>query len=327
MNKTNRILIILLVVQLILAGLMLLLNRPGAASEATPLLPNVTADAVSRLVIQDAEGGRLALARQGDGWMLPDAGNFPAQADAITPLLEKILAIDTARLVAETADSHGRLEVAEDTFVRRVELTTADGQTYVLFIGSAPQPRATNVRLDGQDQVYLAADLTSFDANTEASGYIDTAYFSVSPDQVVGITLENANGVLRLVKDATGAWALTDLAAGEQMDAAAVTALLNQAASIRLTEPLGLAVKPEYGMDAAQATITLTLQDGTEQTVRIGAKDEATGAYVIGSSQSPYLVLAAEFSVKDLVEKARAGFVVVPTPTPATPITPTLTAP
>jgi hypothetical protein len=69
-------------------------------------------------------------------------------------------------------------------------------------------------------------------------------------------------------------------------------------------------------MDEPSAVATIETADRTV-TLRIGAQDPEDNSYVAISSESPYYVRVAEFSVQNLVENAREDFLEVPTtPTP-----------
>ena len=65
-----------------------------------------------------------------------------------------------------------------------------------------------------------------------------------------------------------------------------------------------------------------TKKDNQEKTITltIGAKDAADSTYIVKSSESPYYVKVADYSVKELVERGKANFLQQPTPAPgATP--------
>jgi hypothetical protein len=143
---------------------------------------------------------------------------------------------------------------------------------------------------------------------------------SVTQEDVVSMTLKNANGEWSFTKDEGGQWQMAGLQPGEQFNANNLTSLLSQYSSVRLTQPLGKADRPEYGMAQPLATVTLkTKKDNTEATytLQIGAKDTGDGSYVVKASTSDYYVRVAEYTAQDAVERQRSDFLVQPTPTPA----------
>lgn len=313
---------------LILAGLLLVQSillavvywpRPTQATGGA-LLPALTANDISELTITDNEGAATTLARRGDAWVLPKAGDFPVRADTVTALIDKLKGVNTNRLIAETAASHARLQVAAEDFVRRLDLKTRAGDAYTIYLGSQPAAGATHVRLNGQDQVYQTGSLTTFDASATPTTYIDTSLVSIPAADVASMSIKNANGEMVFDKGDDGQWSLAGLASDQVLDAGLVQTLLNQATAITMVEPLGKESNPAWGLDSPQAIVSLSTQpaegEGKTYELRIGAKDEATNRYYVKFSGSPYYVTVAAFSLDDFVNKSLAGFVATPTPAP-----------
>ncbi len=314
---------------LILAGLLLVQSillavvywpRPTQATGGA-LLPTLAANDISELTITDNEGAAITLARQGDAWILASAGDFPVRADTVTTLIDKLTGVNTNRLIAETAASHARLQVASGDFVRRLDLKTSAGDVYTVYLGSQPAAGATHVRLNGHDQVYQTGSLAAFDASASPSTYIDTSLVSIPAGDVTAMSFKNANGEMLFDKGDDGQWSLAGLAPDQTLDAGLVQTLLNQATAITMVEPLGKEANPAWGMDSPQAIVSLSTQpaagEGKTYELRIGAKDEATNRYYVKFSESPYYVTVAAFSLDDFVNKGLSGFVATPTPAPA----------
>jgi hypothetical protein len=327
MTKLQRILIIILVAQLALM-LIVFWPRPSAGGTAKPLLSELKPDDITLLMIRDDKGATIKLAKQGTAastWVLPDAGDFPVDATKVTPLLAKLTGLKADRPVAQTVASYKQLQVADDTFQRRLDIGSSGGASRTLLIGSASGGRASHVRVGGQNEVYLAGDLTGYEFSTDPASWIDTAYVKAVSADVLGFTLANANGQWSFTKDDKGAWMLDGPAPGEQVDATKVTALLDQVTGLRMTRPLGKTDDPSYGLAQPGALLTLKVKSGDASktlTLAVGAQDTADSSYVVKSSDSPYYVRAAEVSVKDLVEKKRDGLLLAP-PTPVVSATPT----
>ncbi len=319
MNKLQRILIGVLAAQLVLA-VIVFWPRPAASGAGGALLGIKTED-VTGLTISDDQGKTVVLAKAGDGWTAASAANYPADATKITPALDKLVAVTAGQPVAQTAASHAQLQVADNKFVRKIELQTAAG-AQTLYLGSASGSRAVHARLSGQDAVHLARNVATWELTADVLSWINPVYFTVLSADVTGFTVKNAAGEVAFTKDAAGAWTLQGLAADETVNAGAITALLSQATNVRLTAPLGTAADPAYGLAQPAATVTLTAKTGDQTktyTLAVGAKNAADSSYVVKSSESPYYVRVAGFGVKDLVEKARDGFLQQPTPAAATP--------
>ena len=319
MNRTNQILAAVLAVQIVLVAVAFW-PRPASVAGGENLLAGLEAEQITRLTISDETGNQVKLAKEMGSWVLPEADNYPCVENKVPEFLNKIVALKTNRLVTQTPASHKRLKVAGDAFERRVELELADGTTHRLYLGTSPSYGAIHVRAEGQDEVYLAS-LSASDAGVNASNWVDTLYFSVAQDQVVALTVENANGRFEFEKDDAGTWTMKDLAADETLNENNVKSLVSRVSSLQMLRPLGKTEKDEYGFQEPSAVVTVQTRDeaGTVEThtIRLGAKDDEDNSYVMVSSESPYYVRMSDYAVKDFVEKVRDDFLELPpTPTP-----------
>lgn len=324
MTQRNRILAGVLAAQLIIAAIVFVPRVLPSQSAAAPLLGAVQAADVTGLTIQDQGGKQITLARKNGAWVLPAADDFSASPDKVTAFLEKLIGLKTDPLVTRTANSHARLQVSDATYVRKVDLTLADGSLKTLYLGSA-SGGATHVRVSGQDDVYLARGLNSFEASTDAVTWIEAAYVSVSQDKILSATIENSQGKFEFTKDAQNNWVLKGLTADQPFNPDSAVTLLARLSSLTMTRPLGKTAQPEYGLDQPSATVTMVLSDTASTkvvTLKIGTKD-ADGNYPVISSDSTYYVSVAGFNVDGFVTAKLDTFLVAPTPTPAA--APTLT--
>jgi hypothetical protein len=322
MNKQNQILAAILVVQIVILAVV---YWPGTSvAEGQRLFEGLEVDQIVKLGIRGLGDEQIQMARGADGWVLPEAGDYPIQAGKVEAFLEKMLSVRADRLVTGTRDSHKRLQVTDEEFERLIEFELEDGTQHKLFLGSSPRFQVIHVRADDQDEVYLALGLSASDAGSGVSNWIDTTYFSVPQDELVAITLENGNGRFEFEKDEAGNWTMINLPAGETLLENNVRSLATRVSLLRMQRPLGREEKEAYGLDDPNARFTLLTRDdaGNEKThiVRIGALLEGEQGFVVKSAASPYYVLMAEFTVKDLVERTMQDFIAVPeteeTPTP-----------
>jgi hypothetical protein len=311
MTRLNQILVVVLIGQLILGALVLLPGTLQSEAGVEALLPELEAGDVVGVTITEGDGRSIALARRGKDWVLAEAGDYPVLQDRVPELLDKIVELQTGRLVTETPGSHKRLKVDEEDFERLVEVD-ADGQPYRFYIGSSPSFGAAHVRVEGQDEVYLTSKLSAQDAGTQATDWVDGSYVDLSQEEVTSFRLENEQGTLEFAKEGD-LWTVAGLAEDEQLDQSAVQTLLSRATTVRLLDPLGTKEESAYGLEAPRAVVTLETAGGT-QTLRVGAQDAEDNSYVVAWSGSPYYVRVSEFSVQDLVEQTREDLLLRPTP-------------
>ena len=315
MNRQQTILTAVLVFQILLIGVVF---WPGetATGAGEPIFPDLETEDIVALTVTDPDGNQIELRKEGEGWVLPEADGFPAEEEKIAPVLEQITSLTSSRLVTRTPASHKRLQVAADDFVRRFDVVTSDGAQHAVFMGSAPQYGATHFRVEGQDETYLTSDFSTWDTRAEAAAWIDTTYVALEEAEVQKMTLDNASGSLTFIRDEDENWTIEGLGADETVDQTKVNSALRRAASITMKSPLGKGEQPEYGMDQPSAIVELETAEATI-TIHVGALDPEGESYVVSSSQSPYYVQVASYSVQDLVEKDREGFLQLPpTPTP-----------
>ena len=345
-ERRNQILAAILAIQVVLAVVLFWPRSTVSEVANAPLLADVKAADVAGLVITDRDGNTVELARSGDAWVLPRRDDYPALTDRVNELLGKIEKIRTNRLIAQTEGSHKTLQVADNDYVRKIELRVGDSVTRTLYIGVAGGGSAVHVRADEQAEVYLTSEVLSWDVNAQESSWVDTLFFTVPQTATVGITLQNPNGVFEFERpDAEGQWTMKGLAASETVVDNNVLSVVNQTTSLRMQSPLGKTSKPEYGMDTPQATVTLKTRVGEEEktyTLTIGARleDEKTRPgsgdkvyyYVARSSESPYFVRVSDWVGDALVNKKREDFLQAPAAPTATaaggaeqPVSPTAT--
>ncbi len=325
MNRQNQILIGVLVLQLVLAVVAFWPRQSPATATGQALFPGIAADQIRSVRLTDAKGEMIRLTKGDGGWVLPDADDYPAKTEKVTSFLDKLAGLKADRLITQTAASHKRLKVAEGDFNALIEFELSDGSQHRLYMGSSAGYTAAHVRIDGQKEVYLVSGLSSSDASSQATTWTDSSYFSVTRDDVVSLTLENGNGRFEFVKDQSGAWTMSGLAADETLNQAAVTSLLYSVSSVSLQRPLGKEERPEYGLQSPAATVTLKTHSDAEgdktYILRVGAQDAADQTYVVASSSSPYYVRVNSYTVSGWIEKSRDDFLEVPptaTPPPGT---------
>ncbi|MGD1994944.1 MAG: DUF4340 domain-containing protein [Anaerolineae bacterium] len=319
MKRQHQILAAVLVVQIALSAFVFWPR--SAATGGEPLFPELESGDVVVLTVTDDQGESTALRKVEGEWVVPDADDYPADGSKIAPVLENIAALSTGRLVTRTDASHERLQVAGDGFARRLDFETADGAAYTVYLGSSPSYGTSHFRLEGQDEVYLTGELSTFDVSGAVASWVDAAYFTLDQNELKQVTLENGSGAFTFVKDDEGNWTWTELEADEELATENVRTVVSRATSVTLLRPLGTGEDAAYGLDDPLATVTLETEDRTI-TLRVGAQDPDDSSYVVKVSESSYYVRVNEYSVQPLVENTRDDFVQQPTPTPEVAPTP-----
>jgi hypothetical protein len=324
MSRGNQVLTGILVLQIVVL-LVVFWPQPTAA-KGEPLFAGVEADQIVRLTVSDAGGQQVALAKGAEGWVLPDAGDYPVQEEKVTALLDTIVQMKADSLVTRTAGSHAQLGVADGSFQRLIEFELEGGTRHKLYLGTSPRYQVVHVRADDANEVYLALGLSTSDVGVTATSWVDPVYFSVPSDQITAITLQNGNGTFKFEKAEDGTWSMLDLPAGKTLNQNNVSSLQTRVGELRMQRPLGREDDPAYGLATPNAVVTLQVkdEDGVEsaQVVRVGAQLGEGEGYAVKSANSPYYVSMADYTVSDLIEKTLDDFAQAP-PTPEPPATAT----
>ena len=309
LTQAQKILIVILTGQIALI-MWFFWPEPEVAQGGQPLLADLPAMQVDRIEIEDGNGAVIGfnIDPTTNHWVHSPSGYAPTDG-VLAGLIRQLEQVETGRLVTQTPASHARLQVADRQFNRRVRLW-ADGVKQELIIGSAPNSRSVHVRLPNQDEVWLTNAVSASDVDPALRNWLNTLYYSVERNEVLGITIENENGTLTFSQaepageDENGnfvaaTWQLEELSAGEQLDQAAFNTILSRATSMRFTEPLGFEQKPSYQLDDPLAVVTIELENES-RTLTIGAFDEESDSYVVASDFS-MLVRVPSLSVREFV--------------------------
>ena len=315
MKRHHQVLLGILAVQLVLS-VVVFWPRSASTGESEPIFADLETNDIVAFTVSDAEGQSISVRKVTGNWALSDVGDYPAQADKITPFLEDIAGLATGRLVTRTDASHKQLQVAPDEFQRRVEFETSDGAKQAFYLGSSPSYGATHFRRADRNETYLTNDITIWEVNATATSWIDTSYLSIPQEDIQKLTLQNANGVFTFTTDDEGNWTMEGPAADEIPDAAKIGSAVRQAGAITMSRPLGKVESASYGMDQPSAIATVQTAEKTVA-VRVGSQDPSDNTYVLISSESPYYVRVSEYVGNQFVEKTRDDFLQAPpTPTP-----------
>jgi hypothetical protein len=328
MEKTIRLLAILLAAQLLLAfGMSFTGPNLAAAHPHTPLLA-LGDKPVDHLTIEGPEGARVELAKQDQGWTLPDAGNFPADAGQIDTLLSRIEGLQRGLPVATSSGALTRFKVSDESFERRVTLAHGDDTLATLYLGSSPGMHHVHARTGKDDAVY-AVDFAVYEAPDKAADWEDKAILQIPQDslgtiEVAGLTLHRtpAAPADKPAKGGEGkpatpaTWRIDGLGAGEVVNQAGAQDLAGKLASLRIGAVLGTEAKPDYGLDKPALTLSVTRTDGGKQEYQLGPTGKE-GYAVLKSSARPEYFRLPSYTADALIKAAGRAQLVQAAPAPA----------
>ena len=253
LSRNNLFLVTLLVVQIVMLAITVVTSTGTETKPVEPVLQGMTAADVERMTIADDLENQVTVARGEDGWVLPNADDFPVDGAKVDEILGKIAGMDTRRLVATNPANFARLEVKDDDFRRTISLESAESSA-VLYLGGSGGADTVYVRREHENDVYLGVGLNSWELATQTSTWVDANYVSVPQADVQAITIRNEQGSFTFLRNGED-WTYSGLAEDEKFENTKMPLVLRNAATIRLLEPLGLEALDEYDLAEPQVTV------------------------------------------------------------------------
>jgi len=315
MSKTNKILGVLLAIQLLLTGYLFWSGR-STVNPGVELLGGLTADQVQRLVVGESADRQVVLNKKGKEWLveLAPGRDYPADPEKVESMLGRLAGLKSGRLVSRTKGGQRRLEVAADQYNRKVELVTEKGSR-TLYLGTSPSYQSIHARVGDSDEVYLIRDLAAWELPGESSGWWQTRYLDVDPAQVLEVELSNRQGTLHLSRtSAEESWRF-DGEAG-QPDAKKVADLLPALCRVTINQVVADTAWQPKGQP--EATLKLKTGDRQEE-LTIWPRPDEKSDYPVKVGGSEFYAKAGGYSVEPILNaKAAALQPEAPKPEPAT---------
>jgi hypothetical protein len=287
LSRGNLLLIGLLVVQLILLAISVVTSSSTEARPPEPILATLSAADIEIIRFSDNLDSEVKLARGDDGWVLPEADDFPVDSVKVDEILEKLASLDTRRLVATNRANFARLEVGDADFRRKISLESADDSAE-LYLGGSGGADTVYVRRTGEENVYLSAGLNSWELSTQIASWVDASYVNVPQEDVLEISVTNAAGSFRFAREGDS-WTVTGLDDGEDFEDTMMPMILRSAASIQLLAPLGLEAQDDYGLSEPPVIVQVRYRAliETEEPMQAEAEGEADDSDAESSTGEP----------------------------------------
>lgn len=306
MNRTSKILIAALAVQVGLVAVTWSMRGQAPSMDAEPLLPGVALGDITGFTLVAKAGDKektLELAKKDGKWVMPGADDYPADEKKVEEVLKKVAEAKIRAPIANNKANHNALDVGDREFSRRLTLKTG-AATHTLIVGSAKGSSA-HARFADKDEVFLARGFSAWELRDTVTHYVDEKYLDIEAPDAVKVT--NAKGTVSLNK-VEGNWKVAELPEGTPLDTAVVEAFINNTRTVRLVEPVGKTVKPEYGLGGADGA-KIEIKKGDEVTrYEVGVVQGESNRY-LKAEKNDWVVTAAGFAVGALIDQTPDKFI------------------
>jgi len=312
MNKTVKILAVLLAVQLLLAVGVGFSKRDVTATKESVALVSFDAEKIDRISLEGPENAKVTLAKRKGNWVLPDSGKFPASNNKVKQLLERLKSLRSGTPVATSSGARERFKVSDEAYERRITLSEGKDAIARLYLGSSPSRRLIHARSKDSDAIY-AVKLAAYDVPVKGPDWEDKTILTLPKSAITsigvqGLTLKLSapavNGDSKADKTSPPpVWHAEGLAKGRQLKAGAVDKLVGLLANLQFEKVLGHEAKDEYDMTAPVLELTLTRNASETLTYRVG-KTRDKEQYTLKVSNRPEYFQLASYKAKPLIESA-----------------------
>ncbi len=263
----------------------------------------------------------VSLSKTDAGWILDSSDGYPASQKYVDPLLETLGKLKVREPIAARPESFSTLEVADEIHTRKLEVTSAAGETRILYLGAA-QGQAAHIRVGGESEVFDVKGFTAWTLAENDNRYFERDLLKVEPDQVRQATLSRpGEPMVTFNRDDAGVWTITGLGEGQAVDQAATRNYVGNLLQLRMLQPEGKVEKPEMGFAGGHVVTWTVLENGAEVTHRYelgAAMAVAEGRRYLRLDSTPFVFVANKGNIASAVEKDLAtlfqGPVDVPTP-------------
>jgi hypothetical protein len=313
-GNSLKLLSLLLVAQVGLAvGLNVESHRyNGSFTSNKPLLGLNRPAQVDKVTLEDGDGHKVLFQKRADRWVLADEAGFPVTRGRVESLVKRLAELRIGWPVASTSGAAQRFKVADDGFKERVTLSHGDKVLARLYVGTSPTYRKSNVRVDGEDDIY-SAELQTVDMPARADVWEDKALLTLNADDITridlpGVTLDHNGEGVKVEK----------LGAGEKTAPVESKALLNRIASLRYTASAGRMNRADADKLPAAFEFSVKLKSGATRDYRFtqaaGAKD-----YLLDVSGQPWRFRVSANTLNSIKADGRSKLVTAAPPPAASP--------
>jgi len=304
--KTKQLLILvgILVVLVVVVGLV---ENPFAKSEytkkieaAASLFPGFKKESVAKIEITTS-GDTTTLAKENDQWLVASMDNYPADAEGVDDLLDKVAEFKTTELVSNNPEKQAEFEV--DSSGAEAKLLDTSGNVLAhLFLGkTTPGYLSSYLRAADSNDVYVGKGnlKSTFDKGTRT--WKDRTIFSFNKGDVTHLAIKSEEEEIELEMDGEGKWQMLKPVASAAKQTELDT-LLDSYSALDTDDFAEQKDLLEYELDTPKSLVSATLNDGSTRVLLIG-KEESGKHYVKREDKDPIFMLY-KYKANQLLKKS-----------------------
>ncbi len=183
-----------------------------------------------------AGDSKVTLKRQGDGFVVVEKGDYPADIEQINKLINKLLDIKTTEVVTENADNHADLGVTEDKAKAVVKFMNGEGELIgsAIIGGMSDTVRGSYVRRADSDVVYLSENTPWL--RTSPLEYTVQKLVGIESDKIKRVKVSGVDGEYNLTKDDSDKVGLDKVPSGKQVKQNELNSVFNAMGNVSFSD-------------------------------------------------------------------------------------------
>lgn len=237
---------------------------------------NFSPDEIIQIAVSDSVDG-VFLTRVDGNWRVGNKGStdlFLADQLKVKALLDKVQIMRKDQLISENKANHSSLGV---TTGKSIEVTLWDQNKEVsqkFYIGNKSKNwRMSNVRVDGENQVFLVAGSIRFAFKTKLENWRDKSIFARDIDSIAKVEILD-RVILEKVDDFVGSyWVVKSNGNEARANERNISQYLSSLGSFTCTDWAERSLPETEWKDENSPSVTITMEDGTKEIITVGKQD------------------------------------------------------
>jgi hypothetical protein len=279
-------------------------EAPVAAPSAT--LPKLKKEDITAIEIAKPDKTTIALARQGEGWVVTAPVQAKADDSAVESVVEKLSELEVSSVAASRKENHKLLQVDAEKGIRVKAKGQGDKVLADLWIGES-KTGGTMVRPEGKDDVLAVKGSIRYAFDKEVKLFRDRVITDLDTATLTAMSIESAKGKFKFEKPADKWQQVKGEKPIERFGEAKVSSLASSAAKLRAAD-FAEPGESEHamGFDAPSATVVLTAKDGKQTTLQLGREHGNGREYYLRAVGNPVVYRVSKYTAERFMPDAKA---------------------
>jgi hypothetical protein len=304
-KKLSQLAIIAAISIIAAAAVHYITNRPAQTPQSRAyLIQGLDPGKVAGIIIS-ANDKSINLQRRGKTFVVSEKDNYPATTERINELFTEVLDIKTKELITDKPENHPDLEVTQDKAGSAVQFLDNDANVITgVVMGKRTEGGDVYARLADSNMVYLCENVPWI--RTSAMDYIDQKLISAERQDIISVTVTDANGITYTLESEPNSSEITlagGLPSGKKLDSHS-RSVFDALASLRFDDVVREGAEPNKL--TFNRTYIARLNDSTEYILKLTKTDRktyATCSAIFTDKQAANLAISRKDSDEDLKKK------------------------